>query len=243
LDRNAEEVAKVQRAVQRVLDLQEIQNLMSKHLYYYATGQRQRDLDELWAMTTQGVSWGSDEGYWVDARELKEYYVHYFDTVHSRELAAFSKTHPEVKNAENYGVGASILQANSSPIIQIAEDGYTAQGLWYPVVQVTQGPGGKQTSAEGWEAYGVDFYKPNEEWKIWHFFVHRDGSPPRTQLPVPVPGAKAAESSDAPPPSVLPALDGKVKKSPYASAAGFLKVPKPYRAFSLTFSYGPPDNR
>ncbi len=226
--KNAEEAAKVQRALQHAADVQAIQNLMNKHAYYFATGQHQRELDELWAMTTQGVSWGSDQGFWVDAKELKEHYVQHYDKVRAQELATFGKAHPEVKNAESYSAAVAIFQ-NATPIIEIAENGETAKGLWYPVSQVTQAPGGKQTPAEGWEAYGVDFYKPNQEWKIWHFFVHRDGSA--------VPALSETDS----PPSVKPTLEP--RNSPFATKTGFLKAPQPYRAFSLTFTYGPPDNR
>jgi hypothetical protein len=234
--------------VQRALDVQEIQNVMSKHAYYSATGQHQRELDELWTMTTQGVSWGTDEGFWVDAKQVEDYYVRYFDTVRARELAAFSKLHPEVKDVkENYGAGTSMFQTLSTPVIEIAGDGQTAKGLWYSVGQVSQTPGGKQTPTYVWERYGVDFYKPNADWKIWHFFVHRDwsGAPGQGWVSGPGggPGGRggAGEISDAPVPEVRTARDKNA--SPYAPPSEFLKVPQPYRTFSLTFSYGPPDNR
>jgi len=162
---------------QRELDLQEIQNVMSRHAYYYSAGQHQRELDELWAMKTPGVCWGSDEDYWVGADVIQNYYVAYFDTFRAVDLAAFIKLHPEVQNVkENYGAGTSMFHTNSTPVIEIAEDGQTAKGIWYSVGQVTQTPGGTQTPTYMWERYGVDFTKEDGKWKIWHFFVHTDWS-------------------------------------------------------------------
>jgi hypothetical protein len=233
--------------LQRALDVQEIQNLMSRHAYYYAAGQRQRELDELWAMQTQGVSWGSDEGFWVDAKEVTDYYVRYFDKVRAEELEAFGKAHPEIKNVkENYGAGASMFLTNSTPVIEVAGDGQTAKGLWYSVGQVTQTPGGKPTPMYVWEREGVDFYKPHDTWKIWHFFVHRDWSAAPGQSWVPAASASAAAAAPALIPG-YPMPSVKVKKDPnagpYAPPAVFPKVPQPYRSFSQTFSYGPPDDR
>jgi len=226
---------------QHALDVQEIQNVMSKHAYYYAAGERQRELDDIWAMQTQGVSWGTDEGFWVDAKEIQPYYVRYFDTVRARELAPFNKMHPEVK--ENHG--PSMFQANSNPVIEIAGDGYTAKGLWCSLGQVIQMQGGKPVPTYVWEQHGVDFYKPDKNWKIWHFFVHVDGVAAPGQSAVPGPGgqgALAGLTSDAPAPSVRVPRDDK-GAGPYATPSGYLKVPQPYRTFSLTFSYGPPNDR
>ena len=245
---------------QRALDLQEIQNVMSKHAYYYSAGEHKRELDELWALKTPGVCWGSDEGYWVGADLLDKYYVGYFDTFRARDLTAFVKLHPEVKNAkENYGSGTSMFHTNSTPIIEVADDGQTAKGLWYSVGQVTQTPGGVQTPTYMWERYGVDFIKEEGKWKIWHFFVHTDwaaepgkswvrgpGGPGGPGGPPPGPGGpggsggQAGESAQAPAPTLRNTRDPNA--SPYAPPVEFPKVPQPYKTFSETFSYGPPAN-
>jgi hypothetical protein len=218
---NAGAMDQVQHALQRSADIQAIRNLMSKHLYYYATGQRQRELDELWATKTQGFSWGTDSGYWVDAREVKEYFVDYFESSRAKDKAA--TTTP------------AFAQITGEPVIEVSGDGYTAKGLWYAVIP-PHGPG--QTPVL--EAYGVDFHKPLDDWKIWHFFVHREGATP-PKAPGTPEGAPKPAAGGPPPPSVLPVVD--LKNGPYDAKTGLLKVPVPYRAFSLTFSYGPPDKR
>jgi len=266
---SAADMAKYQRA----LDVQEIQNLMSRHAYYYSAGLHQRELDELWAMKTPGVTWGSDEGYWVGADLIQDYYVRYFDTFRARDLEAFSKLHPEVQNVkENYGAGTSMFHTNSTPVIEVAEDGQTAKGIWYSVGQVTQTPGGVQTPTYMWERYGVDFTKEDGKWKIWHLFIHTDwsaqpgeswvrgarggpggapggpgaggerGGPGGQGAPgqgMPPGGGQAGESSGAPAPTIRNARG--MGASPYAPPSEVLKVPLPYKTFSETFSYGPPE--
>ncbi len=247
--------------LERIEAVHEIQNVMSKHAFYYSAGQHQRELDEIWAMKTPGLSWGSDEGYWIGPESITNYYVHYFDQFRARDLAAFSKLHPEVANLkENYGAGTSMFHTNSTPVIEVAEDGKTAKGIWYSVGQVTQTPGGKQTAMYMWERYAVDFTKENGRWKIWHFYIHTDfasppggswvreegsgspGSPPPGAGPAGPPpgGGQPGESGGAPKPDIANQRPGPGDSGRFTPPQEFPKVPQPYRTFGETFSYGPP---
>lgn len=107
----------------------------------------QRELDELWALNEPDAGWRSDEGYWVDKDVLINYYVTYFDTFRAVDLKAFVEKHLQVaETKDNLGAGTSMFHTNSTPVIEIAGDGKTAKGIWYSVGQVTQTPGGKQSS-------------------------------------------------------------------------------------------------
>ena len=239
IDEASAQVAETRRAAQRNADIREIENLMSKHFYYYATGQRQRDFDELWANKTNGYSWGNDDGYWVDIMEFKPYYINYYEKVRAKEQAA----------GKNSATLTALPQITAPPIIELSGDGYTAQGLWYAVV-----PSGRAGGAPVLESYGVDFYRRNPEpppgasnddwsasgWKILHFFVHREGAVIPAKAPPPAPENAPKPPDGPPPPAVRPSLDQ--KKGPF-EPTGFLKVPHGYYALSRTFSYGPPDNR
>lgn len=214
--RKAAEAAQ-QAKIQHALDFEEIQNVMSKHAYYFAAGERQRELDDIWAMQAQGLSWGTDDGYWVDAREIEDYYVHHFDPTRAKEP----------------------IPTYSDPVIEISGDGYTAQGLWYAMRQVSQTQGGKQILTPVWEQHGVDFYRPNKNWKIFHFFVHKLPSTASGQSP------EASSTAEFP---VTPAPSLKISTKdrgfgPYATPLGYLKVPHPYYTLGRTFNYGPPDDR
>jgi len=158
-------------------DVQEIQNVMSRHAWYYSSGQHKREFYELFAYDMPDVSWGNGSEWWVGKDLFYEYYVEYFDQFRMRDLKAFAEKHPEVEiKPENLGAGSSMFHTNSTPVIEVAGDGKTAQGIWYSIGQVTQTPGGQQTPTYMWERYGVDFIKVDGQWKIWHFMVLTDWS-------------------------------------------------------------------
>jgi hypothetical protein len=237
--------------VERLSSIAEIQNVMSRHAWYYAAGEHQRELDEIWARQAADISWGSDEGWWVGRPLLQEYYVAYFDRFRARDLKDFVKLHPDVAvTPANLGAGTSLMHTNSTPLIEVAADGRTAKGMWYAIGQVTQTPGGQQTPMYMWERYAVDFLNEDGHWKIWHFFVHTDWSAAPGESWVraggiatgpPPGGGQAGESGGAPPPTVK-AVPAKQDAS-YAPPAEFPRVPVPYRTFNQTFSYGPPSRR
>jgi len=160
---------------QRALDMQDIQNVMSRHAWYYSSGQHDRELKELFALDMPDVSWSNGNEWWVGKDLLVDYYVTYFDEFRMRDLKAFAEKHPEVAiTPENLGAGTSMFHTNSTPVIEVAGDGKTAKGIWYSIGQVTQTPGGTQTPTYMWERYGVDFVREDGEWKIWHFMVLTD---------------------------------------------------------------------
>jgi len=248
---------------QKVADVQEIQNVMSRHAYYYSAGQHQRELEELWALDIPDVCWHSDAGYWIGKDLLWEYYVDYFDDFRTVDLKAFVKLHPEIEfSKENLGSGTFMFHTNTTPVIEVAEDGKTAKGLWYSVGKLVQTPGGKQSPMNMWERYGVDFIKVDGKWKIWHFFVHTDFSagpgqswaaddmkmpegfdpgamPDGGGQPPMMGGGEAGESASAPSPTIA-SENGDVRGPTYDPPTEYPRVPVPYKTFSETFSYGPP---
>jgi hypothetical protein len=247
---------------QVALDVHEIQNVMSRHNYYYSAGLHQRELDELWALEMPDVSWGSDEGWWVGKDLMLEYYIDYFDAFRAVDLKAFIKLHPEIEfSKENLGAGTSLYHTNTTPVIEVAEDGKTAKGLWYSVGKLMQTPGGKQSTVNMWERYGVDFIKVDGGWKIWHFFVHTDISAgageswasDTMQIPdlesgamsegggqPPMMGGGEDEEHATKPSPTIASADGGRRGLSYDPPSEFPKVPVPYNTFSETFSYGAP---
>lgn len=247
-------------AVQRALDMHEIQNVMSRHAWYYSSGQHARELTELFALEMPDVSWSNGREWWVGRDLLWDYYVTYFDEFRMRDLIAFAEVHPEVEVApENLGSGTSMFHTNSTPVIEVAGDGQTAKGIWYSIGQVTQTPGGNQTTTYMWERYGVDFIKVDGQWRIWHFLVMTDwaaapaeswvraggwggfGPPPGGGPGGPEggPGGQAGESGGAPAPNVR--AEAQEPPRPYAPPSETLFIPVPYQTFGETVSYGPPE--
>jgi hypothetical protein len=96
---------------------------------------------------------------------------------------------------ENYGIGQMLIHQLTSPYIEIAADGKTAQGLWYAPGQVTVAHPDTVDAMWMYERYGVDFVKENGEWKMWHMFVGTDWGFPSgndfTKEPIPEGAPKA----------------------------------------------------
>ena len=235
--------------VQRLSDIADIQEVMSRHAWYYSAGQHERELEELFALELPDVSFGTNGGWWVGEASLRRAYVDWFEIQAKKDLAALSRRHPEVKDVpENLLAGTSMMHTITTPLVVVAEDGQTAKGLFYSPGQVTQTPLGQPTANWMWERYAVDFIKQDGRWKIWHFNVFTDFSAP--------PGGDWTKPQPAPsivlqPGEVLPWEDPDapgfdVPGGQYQSYGVTVvrgenpKVPVPYRTFSETFSYGAP---
>ncbi len=236
--------------VQRLADLWDIQSLMSRHAWYYAAGQHERELDELFALDKPDVSFGTNAGYWVGAQSLRKAYVDWFGIQARKDLTALSRRHPEIKDEpSNLLAGTLLMHTVSTPLIVVADDGETAKGLFYSVGQVTQTPLGQPTANYMWERYAVDFVREGGIWKIWHFNVFTDFSvQPGGDWTKPQP---AAANIVVQPGEVLPWEDPDAPGFD-APGSGYQsygvnvvrgekpQIPVPYRTFSETFSYGPP---
>jgi len=235
--------------VQKLLDVYEIQNLMSRHAFYYSAGQHQRELDELFSRNQPDLSFGTNAGYWVGYASIKKAYVDWFEYSARKDLAALNRRHPEIKNVpENLLAGTSMMHTMTTPLIEIAGDGQTAKGLFYSPGQVTQTPLGQPTAGWMWERYAIDFIKEEGQWRIWHFNVFTDFSAE--------PGGdwtkqKMGGNIVVQPGEVLPWEDPNAPQFDIAVETyrsygiGVVRsekprIPLPYRTFSETFSYGPP---
>lgn len=235
--------------IQRLWDIQQIQDLMSRHEWYYSAGQHQRELDELFAARQPDVSFGTNIGYWVGRDSIKRFYVDWFQKQAAKDLTSLSRRHPEVRDVPgNLLAGTSMMHTLTTPLVVVADDGRTAKGMWYTVGQVTQTPLGQPSANYMFERYAIDFIREPEGWKIWHFNVFTDVSTsPDSDWTHPKPNAQIVkqpgevlpwEDPDAPQPDVK----GDVYQgwSVAAVRGEKPKVPVAYRTFSETFSYGPP---
>jgi hypothetical protein len=239
-------------AVQRLIDSQDIQSVMSRHAWYYSAGQHQRELTELWAIDQNDVSFGTNAGYWVGYKSIKYAYVDWFKIQSAKDLAYLSKKHPEVKNVpENVLAGTSMMHTITTPLVVVADDGKTAKALFYSPGQVSQTPLGNPDANWMWERYAVDFIKQDGKWKIWHFNVFTDFSVvPGGDWTKPQPAAAIVLQ----PGEVLPWEDPNAPQFdiPMKVYDGYAVttvrgekplIPVPYRTFSETFSYGPPKRK
>jgi hypothetical protein len=159
-------VAEAERLAQRAQDRGAVENLFSTYMYLH-NAFRDEEIVPLWVKpVTPGIhAQYSNLGVYTTWQSVTEYH---------RDRPA--------------PVGKLILHYTTTPVIEVAEDGGTAKGVWVmtglesgltdPEVAVNVpdyffAPGevlGKKVWAHWvWCKYGVDFLKQDGTWKIWHF--------------------------------------------------------------------------
>ena len=142
--------------IQRAFDREQIKNVFAKHCYCHLALRHDLEMETIWAHNAPNVSWGFPTGFQVGRDVVWDFYVR----------PNLAKVAPK---------SVCRMHTLTTPLIEIAGDGKTAQGMWYSLGQVTNaGIDGKATGMWMHERYAVDFIKEDGAWKIWHFFVGTD---------------------------------------------------------------------
>jgi len=238
----------MQKILQRQQDVTQIQNMMSRRSFYHGSGQQAEELD--FYSSRPDISFGQNQGFRIGMQNIAAGYKERYAKVRALELERISKLLPEVKNVpENIGVGMFQFHTLTTPIIEVAEDGKTAKGMWYTpgaIAGVTEN--GKLGASWIYEKYAIDFIKEGGKWKFWHILVVTDIVTPWGQGSAVAPmsdasqqGVQGVPNDAAVTPRIPRSLDKSVYKplSPTTVPRLFPPLPVPYRTFSETFSYGP----
>ena len=167
---------------QKALDQQAIQNIMTRHVMYHCYGLHQEEMEELWVQEPENqatASFGQNQGFYVGYQAIWDSYV----DGHTENWLSSAKSYCEKNNIDIEGwtdeeildvyggVGQLLLHVTTTSLIEVAEDGQTAKCFWYsPGMICETGQSGNTI----WEAYGVDFVKEGNDWKIWHLHMFTD---------------------------------------------------------------------
>ena len=167
---------------QKALDQQAIQNVMSRHVMYHCYGLHQEEMEQIWVQEPENkatASFGQNQGFMVGYPAIWEAYV----DGHTESWLSSAKQYCKKKNIDIEGwsdeqildlyggVGQLLLHVTTTAIIEVADDGQTAKCFWYsPGLVAETGQSGNAI----WEAYGVDFVKEGDQWKIWHLHMFTD---------------------------------------------------------------------
>jgi hypothetical protein len=143
-------VKQLEKELERLQAIHEIQNLVGKYAVIH-TPKTMAMTSELFALKQPDVSvevamWGVFTG----AEQIKRMYSHM---------------------EEGGGIPGTMFEHQlTTPIIEVAEDGQTAKGLWFsPGHETYPGPDGKLQAKWCWGKFGADFIKEDGKWKIWHY--------------------------------------------------------------------------
>ena len=177
-----EEFEQLKLDTQRALDAQAIQNVMSWHVMYHCYGEHRAELLNIWVQEPENqatASFGQNQGFMVGYGSIWDGYVTGHDTSWLSSAKRYCQNNgidvsgwTDDQILEVYGgVGQLLLHVTTTAIIEIAEDGKTAKGFWYSPGMIAESG---QTGNTIWEAYGVDFVKEGDEWKMWHLHMFTD---------------------------------------------------------------------
>ena len=227
-------------------DQRDLKNLMGKVCYTMLLKREQDMVDQFWSRR-EDICLGLNDGYYVGAQAVRGYYQAIHD--HTAEATEFLKKafpdHMEkLTPEEQFGAGSMDVKPMDTAVIEIAEDGETAKGIWYSrgtFNDITpQGPVAFWKMA----VYACDFVREDGVWKIWHMLNLTDilmvggkswGDPKAEPYPD-LPEFAGAKAFTPPKPNVEKTLF-----TAYFPGRPFSPLPEPpvpSRSFPETFSYG-----
>jgi SnoaL-like domain len=145
--------------VQMLMDVHEIQNVMSRYEFYHVAMMNQECVD-LFVSKTPGAK--------VEIAHLGIY-----DGIENVKRFFLLANKPV--GGERGRIGQMHLHTLTTPVIEVARDGKTAQGVWIsPGVETGfKAPDGETQADWAWVKYGIDFAREEGQWKMWHFGMFR----------------------------------------------------------------------
>lgn len=197
--------------IQRAVGAVECEKVMSRHVYWHSAGIHRDEWEEYWSKDVK-VSWGHGWGRQDDR------YSYYFSYVLEKERNAFKsfmRTKLKYPDAENCvrldGMAEYSNHLTTSPVIEVADDGKTAKGLWYTpgFINSHASDNGQIRSQALWERYGGDFVLEDGRWLYKNLRVCPDiggnvgggGFAYRVRMPFPPPASKDGKGGPQMPPS------------------------------------------
>lgn len=236
---------------ERALDVQEIQNVMSKH---QLIRDNIEELDTIWVKQdgpyAETAKWTQPMGIWEGKESIMSYYGTAAREGEIETLKAINKLYPDIKVVpENYGIGTWGVNSPTNAVIEVAGDGKTAKGLWE-----SNGPYISSSVVDGklevhgtwfWRKYAVDFIKEDGQWKIWHMNLVYDISSALdapygmdyTKYQAPESDTYGGGGVPGLPPPTKANPDPYQNWSPLRPPQNQPGIPEPYCSFNETFSY------
>ena len=200
----------------RIQAAQDCRNLMAKYLYYHSAG-RHAEYVDLWANRDDcalRMPWGQYNG----IEGVRQCYL---------------KEHGTVDEAAgDPGLPFAAIHDMDTEIIEVAQDGQTAKGVWISPGHETfpsrEHPG-EMEPQWCWGRYGVDFILEDGVWKFWHLELAPMFKCPydKAWTDMEPTGIQGNPNSKAEP------ITGVYEWSPTAMApAGHPEPPLPYKTFA-----------
>lgn len=142
---------------ERLEAAQACRNLMGRYSYLH-TAFRNKEFMELWSKRDD-VSQTMPFGKFIGYEGVYQSYVGF---------------HGDRNIPEDYEAirGLMMIHEMSTDVIEVAEDGKTAKGIWISPGTETAPSPGKEKGSWCWGKYEVDFIKEDGQWKFWHMTLY-----------------------------------------------------------------------
>lgn len=167
-DAFAAAVNEVERAADKADAYRQVVNAQCSHNWGYYQHLHKEELDQYWAQTVNDIVYAHGQEAFFGRESTYQYYI---ET--PKQMCANGR-----KNAEkNYGMqfdppegpGYRVHNVISSPVVEIAGDGRTAQGIWMAHTFMSQmSADGSAMPSFGLAKYGDEFLLEPDGWKMWH---------------------------------------------------------------------------
>lgn len=191
----------------------ECEKVMSRHVYYHAACVHREEIDEFWSKRDD-ITWAHNFGQMGNRENYVSCYAGDSERDNWAIFEELKGIYPEVEDKELVpdwrALCEEAIHFTCSPIIEVAEDGLSAKGLFYTpgAIFSTLNPERAREGTWIWERYGADFVYEDGQWVYLNLKVCCDlaGGMDAPNWPLaggfgPPPAAEdGAEGEDAPPP-------------------------------------------
>jgi hypothetical protein len=147
-----------QKKLDRLDAIHEIQNLMGRYVWEHEVQKDPEFIETKFAKNNPDISWEvAHMGLYVGREAVKE---------------ILDQHGPR---GGSIAPGTIFIHTLTTPVIEVAEDGQTAKGVWKsPGIEGGSDPvTGKPLGMNAWTKYACDFVKEDGKWKILHYHVYR----------------------------------------------------------------------
>lgn len=146
-------------------DYRQIMNVIAGHSFCYNAHEQQYEIDNFWTKTKQD-SWYNDN---TGPVGVETYYVNNTKRLREKQREIINRVY-NMELPEDAKVGYRVMNMLTTPFIEIAGDGLTAQGVWMTLdVLCHVDEDGEPQPSVGTGKMCAEFCKENGEWKLWRF--------------------------------------------------------------------------
>jgi hypothetical protein len=218
---------------------------MGKYVVSFLLKRETTMFETFWSQR-EDVCLGENNGWYVGAQDIQKFFA--AKDQHTRRVRdLLTELYPQQAEGktpeELYGIGILEDRTITNCVLEIAQDGATAKGMWCEFASVTDVSVKGPLSHWVMGYYAADFIREDGGWKIWHLQHLRMVDSPCSQNW----SAKENSYPDLPEFSSLaeetfatPTVETELAHL-YHADRPFEKtprIPEPYDTFSETFSYG-----